>query len=264
MKSDYSILDDESEIIGWDLFYGCEKISRGCLNCIAEQRCGSLDFKINRDALREPPLWKNCRSIVIRICQNSDFFQDKIFKHQASVYDYVFRVFLDNPRHRFSILTKRVENMKWVVDHVWGGVPGNVILGTSVEDQKTVNERIPVLLQIDAGCRIISAAPMLEPIDLKLPVGEISCVSCSGELGPGARPFKDEWARDLLEQCKTAGADFSHCGVRGKSRDEFVVANEETETSVLICHTERGEDRKRLYKEMAANLRKKYFLDSDR
>jgi protein gp37 len=30
-------------------------------------------------------------------------------------------------------------------------------------------------------------------------------VICGGESGPGARPMHEEWARDLVQQCRTAG-----------------------------------------------------------
>jgi hypothetical protein len=42
----------------------------------------------------------------------------------------------------------------------------NVWFGVSVEDQKTANERIPLLLQIDGAIRWLSLEPLLGPIDL--------------------------------------------------------------------------------------------------
>ena len=36
----------------------------------------------------------------------------------------------------------------------------------------------------------------------------LSWVICGGESGPGKRPFKLEWARDLRDQCEAAGVPF--------------------------------------------------------
>lgn len=101
----------------------------------------------------------------------------------------------------------------------------NVHLGTSVEDQKTADERIPLLLQTPAAVRWISAEPLLGPVDLKL--GRLPDCSClgghdqgcaaqsrldwvvvGGESGPKARPMHPDWARSLRDQCVAAGVPF--------------------------------------------------------
>jgi protein gp37 len=110
----------------------------------------------------------------------------------------------------------------------------NVIICASVENQNTAEERIPLLLQIPARWRGVSVEPMLERIQLRhmdIDIGEfyqidaltghntdmgrpckdvnsLDFVICGAETGPGKRLFKDEWALDLLEQCKTAGTPF--------------------------------------------------------
>lgn len=47
----------------------------------------------------------------------------------------------------------------------------NVWIGTSVEDQKTANERIPHLLRIPAKVRFLSCEPLLGPVDLTAYIG---------------------------------------------------------------------------------------------
>lgn len=67
----------------------------------------------------------------------------------------------------------------------------NVHVGTSVEDQKTADERIPLLLQTPAAVRWISAEPLLGPVDLEKWIGEYDCMNC------GYRGFDcDEAAKD--------------------------------------------------------------------
>ena len=97
----------------------------------------------------------------------------------------------------------------------------NVWLGTSVEDQRRADERIPHLLQTPAAVRFISAEPLLGPIDLthlQLEGGlswnalgrlaGLHWVIVGGESGNGARPMHTEWARSLRDQCSTAGVPY--------------------------------------------------------
>jgi len=51
----------------------------------------------------------------------------------------------------------------------WGNPPENLALGVSIEDQKTVDKRVPILLQTPAAKRFVSIEPMLGPIDLSYP-----------------------------------------------------------------------------------------------
>jgi protein gp37 len=106
-------------------------------------------------------------------------------------------------------------------DIVAAGHFPNVWLGTSVEDQRRADERIPHLLQTPAAIRFLSAEPILGPIDLtnlQLPgslswnaLGKLAglhWVIAGGESGPGARPMHPHWARSLRDQCNAAGVAF--------------------------------------------------------
>ena len=111
----------------------------------------------------------------------------------------------------------------------------NLLLGVSVENQKTADERIPIFLQIPVAKRFLSVEPLLSEIDLhkylwkfnedyqpprfldegetynvkpELLHGEISWVVCGGETGPRARPIHPDWIRSLVEQCQAAGVPF--------------------------------------------------------
>jgi len=115
----------------------------------------------------------------------------------------------------------------------------NVWLGTSVENQAAADERIPWLLQTPAAVRFVSCEPLLEAVNLSQPYVDylegwdveavhvcggdervcyqrcpeaqqyqterLDWVICGGESGPGARPMKLDWARSLVQQCKSAG-----------------------------------------------------------
>ena len=62
----------------------------------------------------------------------------------------------------FQLLTKRIENVASMVP--WGDHwPDNVWIGTSVENQEYATKRLPILSELPAIVRFISAEPLLDP-----------------------------------------------------------------------------------------------------
>jgi protein gp37 len=151
----------------------------------------------------------------------------------------------DTPHLDWLLLTKRPE--KWrgrlegalgtgrcaldmILRWLRGDAPGNVWIGTSVEDQVRADERIPRLLEIPARVRFLSMEPLLGPVDLGrfvwdmevhstgYPTGvppsrrivrrAIDWVIVGGESGRGARPAHPEWVASLRDQTKAGGAAF--------------------------------------------------------
>lgn len=114
-------------------------------------------------------------------------------------------------------------DFEWPLPNVW--------LGVTAENQEQADKRIPLLLQVPAAVRFVSVEPMLSAVDLSQwlevdyhalfaeaeyePISrndpryeELSWCIVGAETGPGARPMKLEWARDLRDQCKQAGVPF--------------------------------------------------------
>ena len=102
-----------------------------------------------------------------------------------------------------------------------GSPPPNVWLGVSAENQAEADRRIPILLDIPAAVRFVSAEPLLGPIDFRRSwwvtngLGEnhpafdarigLDWIICGGESGSGARPCDVAWLRSIRDQCKAAG-----------------------------------------------------------
>lgn len=97
----------------------------------------------------------------------------------------------------------------------------NVWLGVSVENQRTADERIPLLLNTPAAIRFISYEPALGPVVMPEewlmpafsadddryhhPGGRgLDWVILGGESGPGARPCHVAWIRSIVQQCQAA------------------------------------------------------------
>jgi protein gp37 len=141
------------------------------------------------------------------------------------------------PRHIYLLLTKRIERMRdFFLGTSGAGAnfewPNHIWFGITVCNQQEADEKIPLLLQIPAAVRWISIEPMLAPIDISpwltgwtgknntlpsplsdalkvLPdIPKIDWVVLGGETGPGARPMKLEWVRDVRDQCQAAGIRF--------------------------------------------------------
>lgn len=187
------------------------------------------------ERLGQPLRWRKPKRIFVDSL--SDLF------HADVPDDFIARVFATMamaPQHVFQVLTKRPARMRsllgresWrdqVAGHVDeligdGDTPGhighvelrerwwplrNVWCGVSVEDQKTAQLRIPILLDTPAWVRWLSCEPLLGPLDLDaadrdaLCDGGIDWIVCGGESGPGARPMHPRWAESIAEQCLNA------------------------------------------------------------
>jgi protein gp37 len=135
----------------------------------------------------------------------------------------IFKVMYKSPRHTFQILTKRPERMlDWISRSAFlSNAPlTNAWLGVSVEDQKTADQRIPLLLETPAVVRWISAEPLLGSITLAKYYKEegqgaystwldyLNWVVVGGESGPSARPMNPYWPRLLRDQCLASDVRF--------------------------------------------------------
>ena len=225
-------------------------------------------LSVHPDALTEPLRWKKPRKVFVN--SMSDLFHARVPRVFLAR---VFAVMAATPQHTYQILTKRPERaarilgdlctcgngcipgthfrsaMEWAAtSHSPTYVPGlehgiyhrsgwplpNVWIGTSVENQKYADLRIPSLLQTPAAVRFLSCEPLLGPVDLsRLPLpsrertdivydalrqqygvpglwhaataSTIDWVIVGGESGPGARPMDPGWVSDLVGQCQDAG-----------------------------------------------------------
>ena len=233
----------------WNPVTGCTKVSAGCKNCYAEQVANRFwgdrkftDIRLHPDRLLQPIHWKKpCRLFVNSM---SDLFHESI---SFNYIDKVFAVMHYAKQHKFIILTKRPERMlKYLADtflthnrinraHFDLGLKNvalrefplsNVWLGVSVENQETANLRIPILLDTPAAVRVISAEPLLGPINFAKSIGlnrilevcagndlterflDIDWIIVGGESGNNARPMHPEWVKFIRDRCKYTGIPF--------------------------------------------------------
>lgn len=210
----------------WNPVVGCSVASTGCKNCYAMTRVaprlannpktphyhGTVEktdkgkyvwtgkIGIADPKTFEKPLhWKKPRRIFVN--STSDLFHAAV---PDDVIDSIFSIMARCPLHIFQILTKHPQRMR---EYIGNGFLPNVWLGVSVENQQFANERIPVLLQIPAAIRFVSAEPLLDKIDLTS-FDKLDWIIAGGESGPKARPMHPDWVRDLRDQCEITATPF--------------------------------------------------------
>jgi protein gp37 len=197
----------------WNPVTGCSKVSPGCAHCYAERL--SLRFGHSRkpwlpeheaenvvlhpERLEQPLRWRRPR--VIFVNSMSDLFHERV---PLSFVRRVFDVMAEGERHVFQILTKRHHRLVALAPHLeW---PSNVWIGVSIENRRWA-ERADYLRRVPAAVRFISAEPLLGPLE-GLDLTGIDWLIAGGESGPGHRPVRAEWIRELRDACQREGVSF--------------------------------------------------------
>lgn len=200
------------------------------------------------DRLDQPLRWTKPRRIFVN--SMSDLFHEdlpmllQVFSIVAIACKHAFMVLTKRPKRMLAYMSdpaRRGEIARWrstggmyrahVVaegfeERISWPIP-NLLLGVSVENQATADERIPLLLQTPAAMRFISAEPLLELVHIELYLEKIThskhdsgrngrtwidrgldWIIAGGESGLGARPMHPDWVRSLRDQCQTVGTKF--------------------------------------------------------
>ena len=207
-------------------------------------------FAEHATALDAPLHWTKPAKVFVN--SMSDLF------HQDATPEFISRVFAVmalTPQHTYQVLTKRAGKMRSLLNQNWfepwvyaamaertgscvinvrWPLP-NVWLGTSVEDQKQADLRVPALLDTPAAVRFLSCEPLLGPVDLsrwtdahfpwnyteygcecscgaaivdaqdRCSGARIAWVIVGGESGPGARSMDLAWVEALVTGCSAFG-----------------------------------------------------------
>ena len=203
--------------------------------------------------MNAPYKWRKPWRVSVELFRDdqTDEFISKCFCQMGSGKKHTFMVLAINPERMKSFLNKCANWGGWMTHdgtapaksyggtgHIVGGsdrwpLP-NVWLGVSVENQKTADERIPVLLSTPAAVRWVSFEPALGAVDFTnidwgvLDAGmkghtfdalegggqhtetpwKLDWIVVGGESGPGARPMHPDIPRSVRDQCLDAGVAF--------------------------------------------------------
>ena len=199
----------------WNPVTGCTKVSTGCDHCYAERLSErfrgvkghpfetGFDLTLRPKRLEEPKHWR--RPQLIFVNSMSDLF------HKDIPTQYIHRVFDTMEQadwHIYQVLTKRSSLMRDFVHQRYENLsaPPHIWLGVSIENPAAMT-RLRHLKQTNASTRFVSFEPLLDALG-SLDLTDIHWVIAGGESGPGARPVKIEWLRELRDQCQAQNVAF--------------------------------------------------------
>ena len=236
--------------IGWcyctiNPLVGCTPASTGCANCYAatdtwirQHNPSSPHYQAgltkssgvwSGSIIFRPEVLEQIRRIKkpqrIFMPSLSDPFHPNVKEEWL---EQIFNCIYDCPHLTFQMLTKRPKHMpQWISrsSFLINAPLENLLLGTSIENQQTANERCPFLTQLTSVgyTTFLSIEPLLESIDLAAAGAIEQCsgdtnksapddyeplvswVIVGGESGHNARYCSPLWIRSIVSQCKATG-----------------------------------------------------------
>ncbi|WP_300009729.1 DUF5131 family protein [uncultured Roseobacter sp.] len=249
---------------------GCTKISPACDHCYAEgwaKRSGHVQWGPHAKRRRtktwgNPVKWNKAlegtgRRERVFCASLADVF-DNHGSIDSSWRDELWDLIEETENLDWLLLTKRPQNIERLLPSYWLRDPKpNVWLGTTVENQKTAEQRIPHLLRIPAAIHFLSCEPLIGEINLREIAGlskdedgtvdvwwdaltgiaydewgdempcnddlpnSVSWVITGGESGPNYRPANPDWFRALRDQCEDASVPFLFKQWEGKTQSQI-------------------------------------------
>lgn len=204
---------------------GCSKVSEGCRHCFAESQGDRFDYmpewgpgrpriRSSESTRNQPRRWdkeaaeegRRARVFCGSLCDVFDPEVDCDWRKR------LFRLIEFTPNLDWQLLTKRPHLIQRQLEEIgyWEKLPmPNVWIGVSAEDQKSFDQRWPILREIPAKVRFMSCEPLLGsivlPDDAK---GKLHWLICGGETTlqrDVARAMNPDWARFLRDQCADKG-----------------------------------------------------------
>ena len=201
----------------WNPWHGCIKISEGCQHCYmyfldrVRNKNGAEIYRTQSGFTY--PLQKNKAGNykiksgeLIRVCMSSDFF----LKEADSWRNEAWAMMKQRSDVKFFLLTKRPERVVDCLPKNWGSGWENIFFNVTCENQKRVDERIPIMLDLPFKHKGIMTAPLIGSVSIEkyLSTGQIEQVIAGGENYDGARTCNFDWLKTLRNECEKYNITF--------------------------------------------------------
>lgn len=199
----------------------CVHASEGCRFCYAESmnrwvgtgheyaqgNLKKVELQLVYNARSQASMdWpvRAARPRKIFVCSMTDLFANFIPEEFVIK---IFQIMVACSQHTFIVLTKRPERMSRFLDREFpDGLPRQIWIGISAEDQGNYDLRIPYLKECPAAAvKFVSLEPLLGRIELGASVEFLNWVIVGGESGRLARPMHAEWAVSLQFEAWSCG-----------------------------------------------------------
>ena len=212
----------------WNLWHGCHKKSEGCQHCYVFRRdaefekdsnvvtkTSSFNLPIRRDRSGN---WKVPSGTLMWTCFTSDFFIEEADQWRKDAWLMIHR----RSDLHFFMITKRPERIIQCLPEDWGNGYDNVTICCTMENQRRVDERLPLYMSLPLKHKAIICEPLLGPIDFHgwlapsayaaSPINgdaqRCEQVTVGGESGSEARVCDYAWVLGIREQCIAANVPF--------------------------------------------------------
>lgn len=198
----------------WNLVHGCHRKSEGCKHCYVFTRdeqhgidanivrkTSAFYLPMRRDRRGD---WKIPAGSMVMTCFSSDFFIEEIDAWREEAW----RMMRERKDLEFYMVTKRPERIAESLPRFWGELKARVYICCTMENQRRVDECLPVFQALPLVHREIIVEPMLEMVDFHGSLSGIDRIIVGGESGRNARPCYYEWVLDVRRQCEEAGVGF--------------------------------------------------------
>jgi len=203
--------------VPWNPWHGCHRVSEGCARCYMFEgdRARGVDGSgiVRKSKTQfDLPLKKDRRGFyilrnrLVLTSLTSDFFIEEADEWR----DEAWKMMHTRSDCVFVVLTTRPERMVDCLPDDWGSGYPNVRLSVSVENQRTWDERIPILFSVPACRHDVFLAPMIGPVDADPLMSEhhIDGLYLGGEICKGARVCDYSWVLAVREACVRHGTTF--------------------------------------------------------
>ena len=199
----------------WNLWHGCHKKSEGCRHCYVFRRdaefekdsnvvtkTASFNLPVRRDRSGN---WKVPSGTLMWTCFTSDFFIEEADQWREEAWLMIHR----RSDLHFYIVTKRPERILLCLPEDWGKGYDNVTIACTMENQRRVDERLPIFCELPLKHKAIICEPLLESINFHCGLGSwIEQVTVGGESGRDVRVCDYDWVLDIRRQCIAADVPF--------------------------------------------------------
>lgn len=204
----------------WNPWRGCHKCSDGCKYCYIHKG----DYKRNIDTniiIKTKDFYKVIdktkkgeykvkQNQTVFLCFSTDFLIEDadVWRNEC------WKMIKERSDLVFLFLTKRVDRFLDCIPPDWEDGYDNVIVGCTVENQRNVDYKLSIFVNLPIKHKIIICQPLIEKIDISNYLNNIEEVVVGGESDKNARPLDYNWVLSIREQCikNNVNFEFRQCG----------------------------------------------------
>ena len=198
----------------WDPWRGCHRYSEGCRFCYIHKgdakrgvdtdrivRADNFDSPVSRKKNGE---YRMKSGQLVYLCFSTDF----LLEDADSWRERCWEIIRERSDLRFLFLTKRIERFMDCIPADWGEGYDNVIVGCTVENQRTADLRLPIFAKLPIKHKNIICQPMISEINMEPYLDGVELVVVGGESDRYARPLYYDWVLKVRESCIRTGVAF--------------------------------------------------------